>query len=198
MSTIKILRIDVFHALAGLNPQKAYGPDGVPPIVLKNCDSWTILECCLHGPFCSASLIATSFTSLQGHFTFTRGDSPVSLLKEKFYAEGCKIYGPSGDESKSDFTIPALTEYVGDLERDQLLCPVYFGGYFLRNHPVSMHTISFAINYWSRGAVQALFLRHEGYLGAIGAFLLGAEECGMKQHFIMFTSYSLSPLQHLE
>ena len=62
---------------------------------------------------------------------------------------------------------------------------VYFGGYFLRNHPVSMHTISFAINYWSRGAVQALFLRHEGYLGAIGAFLQGAEECGMKLHLII-------------
>lgn len=26
--------------------------------------------------------------------------------------------------------------------------------------------------------MQALFLRHEGYLGAIGAFLKGAEECG--------------------
>jgi hypothetical protein len=41
-----------------------------------------------------------------------------------------------------------------------------------------MHTVTFSINYWSRGQVQALFLRHEGYLGAIGAFLKGAEECG--------------------
>ena len=61
-----------------------------------------------------------------------------------------------------------------------------------------MHTVSFAINYWSRGQVQGkityehkivqayscdifyfkgLFLRHEGYLGAIGAFLK-ATECG--------------------
>ncbi|KAL7637380.1 UNVERIFIED_CONTAM: hypothetical protein RMT77_012108 [Armadillidium vulgare] len=55
---------------------------------------------------------------------------------------------------------------------------VYFGGYFMRNHPVSMHTLSYAINFWSRGMVQALFLRHEGYLGAIGAFLIGTEECG--------------------
>jgi type II pantothenate kinase len=30
---------------------------------------------------------------------------------------------------------------------------------------------------WPRqGEVQALFLRHEGYLGAIGAFLKGAEQ----------------------
>ena len=36
---VKILRIDVFHALAGLNSRKAYGPDGTPPIVLKNCAS---------------------------------------------------------------------------------------------------------------------------------------------------------------
>ncbi|KAG8193734.1 hypothetical protein JTE90_005032 [Oedothorax gibbosus] len=53
---------------------------------------------------------------------------------------------------------------------------VYFGGYFLRAHYLSMHTISYAINYWSKGKVQALFLRHEGYLTAIGAFLKGAEE----------------------
>lgn len=26
---------------------------------------------------------------------------------------------------------------------------VYFGGYFLRNHPLSMHTISYAIKYWT-------------------------------------------------
>lgn len=55
---------------------------------------------------------------------------------------------------------------------------VYFGGYFLRNHPLSMHTVSYSINYWSKGTVQSLFLRHEGYLGAIGAFLKGAEMCG--------------------
>jgi type II pantothenate kinase len=49
-----------------------------------------------------------------------------------------------------------------------------------------MHTISYAINYWSRGQVQALFLRHEGYLGAIGAFLKGAEECGKFENYFCF------------
>jgi len=52
---------------------------------------------------------------------------------------------------------------------------IFFGGFFLRHRPVSLHTISFAINYWSKGEVQAHFLRHEGYLGAIGAFLEGAD-----------------------
>ncbi|XP_071951157.1 4'-phosphopantetheine phosphatase-like [Antedon mediterranea] len=53
---------------------------------------------------------------------------------------------------------------------------VYFGGYFIRGHPVIMAAITFALNYFSKGEVQALYLRHEGYLGAIGAFLKGAEE----------------------
>ncbi|WAR27475.1 PANK4-like protein [Mya arenaria] len=53
---------------------------------------------------------------------------------------------------------------------------IYFGGYFIRGHPLTMHTITYAINYWSKGGIQPLFLRHEGYLGAIGAFLKGAEE----------------------
>ncbi|TNN35846.1 Pantothenate kinase 4 [Liparis tanakae] len=47
------------------------------------------------------------------------------------------------------------------------LSRVYFGGFFIRGHP---------------GEVQALFLRHEGYLGAIGAFLKGAEEDNPNQY----------------
>ncbi|KAJ2772282.1 hypothetical protein IWQ56_001447, partial [Coemansia nantahalensis] len=47
---------------------------------------------------------------------------------------------------------------------------IYFGGYFIRGHPLTMHTLSYAINFWSRGEMSALFLRHEGFLGATGAF----------------------------
>ncbi len=45
MHVIKILKNDAFYALSGLNPRKAYGPDGIPPIVLKNCAS--VLTPCL-------------------------------------------------------------------------------------------------------------------------------------------------------
>ncbi|XP_017794391.1 PREDICTED: pantothenate kinase 4 [Habropoda laboriosa] len=63
---------------------------------------------------------------------------------------------------------------------------VYFGGYFLRNHPMSMHTMSYSIKYWSHDEVKPLFLRHEGYLGSIGAFLYGAEqpdECSWLENY---------------
>ena len=36
-----------------------------------------------------------------------------------------------------------------------------------------MNTLSYAIKYWSSGSKQAYFLRHEGFLGAVGAFLKG-------------------------
>lgn len=51
------------------------------------------------------------------------------------------------------------------------LSHIYFGGSFIRGHPQTMNTLSYAIKFWSQGAKQAYFLRHEGYLGAVGAFL---------------------------
>ncbi|KAL2269037.1 hypothetical protein VTJ83DRAFT_3883 [Remersonia thermophila] len=51
------------------------------------------------------------------------------------------------------------------------LSHIYFGGSFIRGHPRTMNTLSYAIKFWSKGAKQAYFLRHEGYLGAVGAFL---------------------------
>uniref|UniRef100_A0A8C6PXH2 4'-phosphopantetheine phosphatase n=1 Tax=Nothobranchius furzeri TaxID=105023 RepID=A0A8C6PXH2_NOTFU len=62
------------------------------------------------------------------------------------------------------------------------LSRVYFGGFFIRGHPLTMHTITYSINFFTKGEVQALFLRHEGYLGAIGAFLKGAEEDNPNQY----------------
>ncbi|XP_058530353.1 4'-phosphopantetheine phosphatase [Ochotona princeps] len=59
---------------------------------------------------------------------------------------------------------------------------VYFGGFFIRGHPVTMRTVTHSINFFSKGEVQALFLRHEGYLGAIGAFLKGAEQDNPDQY----------------
>jgi type II pantothenate kinase len=32
-----------------------------------------------------------------------------------------------------------------------------------------MNSLSYAIKFWSKGDMKALFLRHEGHLGATGA-----------------------------
>jgi len=41
---------------------------------------------------------------------------------------------------------------------------IYFGGCFIRGHPATIATLSYAIRFWSKGAKRALFLRHEGFL----------------------------------
>ncbi|CCD25778.1 pantothenate kinase NDAI_0F04600 [Naumovozyma dairenensis CBS 421] len=48
---------------------------------------------------------------------------------------------------------------------------IYFGGSYIRGHLTTMNTLSYAINFWSQSSKQAFFLKHEGYLGAMGAFL---------------------------
>ncbi|OCK86290.1 pantothenate kinase-like protein [Lepidopterella palustris CBS 459.81] len=48
---------------------------------------------------------------------------------------------------------------------------IYFGGSFIGGHYQTMNTLSYAIKFWSKGEKQAYFLLHEGYLGAVGAFL---------------------------
>ncbi|KAL3501181.1 hypothetical protein ACH5RR_035630 [Cinchona calisaya] len=48
---------------------------------------------------------------------------------------------------------------------------IFFGGFFIRGHAYTMDTISVAVDFWSKGEAKALFLRHEGFLGALGAFM---------------------------
>jgi len=52
---------------------------------------------------------------------------------------------------------------------------IYFIGNFLRRNVVSCQRLSYAINFWSGGVMEALFLEHEGYFGALGAFILSAQ-----------------------
>ncbi|CAM0952609.1 unnamed protein product [Alopecurus aequalis] len=48
---------------------------------------------------------------------------------------------------------------------------IFFGGFFIRGHAYTMDTIAFAVHFWSKGEAKAMFLRHEGFLGALGAFM---------------------------
>lgn len=54
---------------------------------------------------------------------------------------------------------------------------VVFIGNFLRVNQLSMKLLSYAVNYWSKGAMKALFLEHEGYFGAVGCFVESTQGC---------------------
>ena len=51
------------------------------------------------------------------------------------------------------------------------LSKILFAGFFIRGHPFTMSSLSYSIHFWSKGEMKASFLRHEGFLGAMGAFL---------------------------
>jgi type II pantothenate kinase len=88
-----------------------------------------------------------------------------------------------GDETLGNFNIEdmarsllyAISNNIGQIAYLQSekhnLQHIYFGGSFIRGHTQTMNTLSYAIKFWSKGVKQAYFLRHEGYLGAVGAFL---------------------------
>ncbi|KAK7205077.1 type II pantothenate kinase [Myxozyma melibiosi] len=95
----------------------------------------------------------------------------------------------NGEEEGAEFSTPArfkaedisrsllyaISNNIGQIAYLQAqrynLQHIYFGGSFIRGHPQTMNTLSYAINFWSNGEKKAYFLRHEGYLGAVGAFL---------------------------
>ncbi|MED6143682.1 hypothetical protein PIB30_007980 [Stylosanthes scabra] len=57
---------------------------------------------------------------------------------------------------------------------------IFFGGFFIRRHPFTMDTLSVAVNFWSKGEAKAMFLQHEGFLGAVGAFM-SSDKHGLKE-----------------
>ncbi|KAF9872175.1 hypothetical protein CkaCkLH20_10267 [Colletotrichum karsti] len=79
----------------------------------------------------------------------------------------------SADVSRS--LLYAISNNIGQIAflQSQIhnLDHIYFGGSFIRGHRQTINTLSYAIKFWSQGKKQAYFLRHEGYLGSVGAFL---------------------------
>ncbi|KAL2131626.1 hypothetical protein VTI74DRAFT_4810 [Chaetomium olivicolor] len=124
----------------------------------------------------------------QGH-PHSSPSSPVSPSNDPLHHDHLSPRGQENPESYAghDETRPfsaadisvallyAISNNIGQIAflQSQIhgLSHIYFGGSFIRGHPQTMNTLSYAIKFWSKGAKQAYFLRHEGYLGAVGAFL---------------------------
>eukprot|EP00668_Euglena_longa_P005935 GGOE01007007.1.p1 GENE.GGOE01007007.1~~GGOE01007007.1.p1 ORF type:complete len:538 (-),score=148.14 GGOE01007007.1:1461-3074(-) len=48
---------------------------------------------------------------------------------------------------------------------------IFFCGGFVQDNPYVWTRLTYAIQFWSKAEMQALFLTHDGYLGALGALL---------------------------
>eukprot|EP00002_Diphylleia_rotans_P039562 TRINITY_DN9200_c0_g1_i1.p1 TRINITY_DN9200_c0_g1~~TRINITY_DN9200_c0_g1_i1.p1 ORF type:complete len:436 (-),score=69.14 TRINITY_DN9200_c0_g1_i1:359-1666(-) len=101
-------------------------------------------------------------------------DTPASSFGKACMQKG-SIAGKFRSEDIAAGLLTMISNTIGQLACHNAarhnLTRIYFGGYFIRGHQFTMEKISFAVNYFSRGTTKALFLRHEGYLGALGAFV---------------------------
>uniref|UniRef100_A0A5K3EWZ9 4'-phosphopantetheine phosphatase n=2 Tax=Mesocestoides corti TaxID=53468 RepID=A0A5K3EWZ9_MESCO len=123
----------------------------------------------------------------------------VDMLVKDIYGGAYESLGLPGDVIASSFGLaarrPNETRRPADMVKallvavsnniGQLAClyahqngvrRILFGGFFIRGHRLTMEVISFAVNYWSQGEMKAMFLRHEGYLGAVGAFMKSRQQ----------------------
>ncbi|CAB1311766.1 unnamed protein product [Coregonus sp. 'balchen'] len=80
--------------------------------------------------------------------------------------------------SKEDLaraTLVTITNNIGSIARmcavNEKIERVVFVGNFLRINTISTKLLAYAMDFWSKGQLKALFLEHEGYFGAVGALL---------------------------
>ncbi|XP_035210985.1 pantothenate kinase 3-like isoform X2 [Stegodyphus dumicola] len=69
-------------------------------------------------------------------------------------------------------TLVTITNNISSIARmaalNEGIQRVVFVGNFLRVNTISMKLLAYAMEFWSTGALKALFLEHEGYFGAVG------------------------------
>ncbi|XP_056647876.1 pantothenate kinase 3 isoform X2 [Diorhabda carinulata] len=80
--------------------------------------------------------------------------------------------------SKQDLaraTLVTITNNIGSIARmcaiQEKIDRVVFIGNFLRVNPIAMKLLAYAMDYWSKSTMKALFLEHEGYFGAVGSLV---------------------------
>jgi len=146
-------------------------------------------------------LLAKTYTYEQAQELSAKGDAKnVDLFVGDIYgydtsAPGYNKLGLSPEVIASSFGKVAIQEEVPDVRPEDMvrslmfmiannitqiayLCAklhntdrIVFTGGFLAGNFYLMSRFSFALQFWSEAKIQALFLRHDGYLGALGAML---------------------------
>ncbi|XP_076471697.1 pantothenate kinase 3-like [Babylonia areolata] len=126
----------------------------------------------------------------------SKGDNhKVDRLVQDIYGGDYKRFSLKGDLVASSFghmmskqrreeatkedlakaTLVTITNNIGSIARmcavTEKIERVVFVGNFLRVNTISMKLLAYAMDFWSKGALKALFLEHEGYFGATGCLM---------------------------
>jgi len=120
----------------------------------------------------SASTIASSFGKV---FRWDRRGDVPDAPSDSAGAASARRRARFRQEDICRSLLYAISNNIGQIAHMNAekykLDRVYFGGSFIRGHRATIATLSYAIRFWSKGRRRAYFLRHEGYLGAVGAWV---------------------------
>ncbi|KAI9906223.1 hypothetical protein PsorP6_003409 [Peronosclerospora sorghi] len=144
--------------------------------LLTHCDSYDeALDLCVHG---SNATVDMSVGDIYGG-TYDKFNLPASTVASSF---GKMISVSRESVSDADLARSLLVMITQNIGQVAFLNAtlyktknVFFVGNFLRHNTISSRTLAYAIKFWSNGAMEARFCKHEGYLGAVGAFMRHAE-----------------------
>lgn len=144
--------------------------------LMTNCDTYDeALDLCVHG---SNTSVDMSVGDIYGG-AYDKFKLPASTVASSF---GKMISVPRDSVSDADLARSLLVMITQNIGQVAFLNAtlyktknIFFVGNFLRHNEISSRTLAYAINFWSNGAMEARFCKHEGYLGALGAFLRHAE-----------------------
>ncbi|KAG7395019.1 hypothetical protein PHYBOEH_004384 [Phytophthora boehmeriae] len=144
--------------------------------LLTHCESYDeALDLCVHG---SNHSVDMSVGDIYGG-AYEKFKLPASTVASSF---GKMISTSRESVSDADLArslLVMITQNIGQVAfLNSCLYKtkhIFFVGNFLRHNKISSRTLAYAINFWSNGAMEARFCKHEGYLGALGAFLRHAE-----------------------
>lgn len=121
-----------------------------------------------------SSHIASSFAKVFKKLRFENGNSKSHDNRILSPSEKLSQFRPE-DISRS--LLYLVSNNIGQIACLQALRfnlkRIYFGGSYISGHMQTIHTLSYAVNFWSKGDMKPYFLRHEGYLGSVGAFIMG-------------------------
>ncbi|CAF95253.1 unnamed protein product, partial [Tetraodon nigroviridis] len=163
------------------NPTLPAPPLQTPPFLLQRFDE--LLQLASRGQHTSVDMLVKDIYGGSYASLGLTGDLIASSFGKSATADR--------EFSKEDMSKSLLHMISNDI--GQLAClyaklhnlsRVYFGGFFIPRTPGhhAHHHLQHQLLHQGKGEVQALFLRHEGYLGAIGAFLKGAEKDNPNQY----------------
>lgn len=120
--------------------------------------------------------------------SFGKAVTSIEIDREKTLSCDCPIIKESEKPKFNNADIAkALVQMIaGNIAHLSCLCAkvqkiktILFTGNYIRNSHVNMSELAKAVNIWSKGDIKCLFLKYDGFLGALGCIFEGFNDSNL-------------------